>query len=67
MALKKGLYFLTRPAINVCRLTRRCTLHALDENPPNAETWNLVGDETSNMWERKEFNNAALSVNYLDV
>lgn len=63
---KKGLYNLTYPAINACRL-KRCALHALDDNPPNAETWNLVGDGISHMWERKEFNNTALSLSYLDV
>lgn len=42
-------------------------LHALDKNPSNAETWNLVGDGTSNMWERKEFNNTSLSLSYLNV
>lgn len=63
---KEGLCILTRPAINACRL-KRGVLHALGENPHNAETWNLVGAGISHMWERKEFNNTAPSLNYLDV
>lgn len=34
-------------------------VHALDDNPPKPKPWNLVGDGTSSMWERKERNNTA--------